>query len=252
MSSLAVATVLVGLVAALVVGTRGGGSQRRVDQAVPGPVLLVPGYGGSPQSLASLARSLRALGRDVTVVTLPDRGLGDLVVQATALDTAAREAMDRSGAGSVDVVGYSAGGVVARLWVEDGDGVGRVRRLVTLGSPHHGTQLAALGGLVEGACPVACQQLAPGSGLLQRLDDSSVQGPTLLSLWTTQDDVVVPPTSAVLDGVPSPSVQSICPQDVVRHSGLPDDRVVQRVVAESLTAGPIPTWGPGDCARLSS
>jgi pimeloyl-ACP methyl ester carboxylesterase len=242
----------VALVSALLVARRGG-TPVAVDPSRPGPVLLVPGYGGSAASLASLAASLRATGREVTTVVLPDQALGDLGDQARALAAAADQALARTGAGSVDVVGYSAGGVVARLWVTEDGGATSVRRLVTLGSPHHGTELADLGALVQGACPIACQQLSPASPVLARLDAEPLPaGPRYLSLWTTQDDVVLPPDSAVIDGVPSPSLQSICPTVRVRHSGLPDDVLVQRLVAQAIGAGPIPTWGPADCRRLSS
>jgi triacylglycerol esterase/lipase EstA (alpha/beta hydrolase family) len=248
----AVVVVVAVLVTALVVAHRGQGVGG-VDQSRPGPVLLVPGYGGSVTSLESLAASLRTTGRDVTIVDLPDHALGDLTDQATSLAAAARVALDRTRAGSVDVVGYSAGGVVARLWVTEDGGATSVRRLVTLGSPHHGTDLAELGALLQGTCPVACQQLSPSSPLLARLEAEPLPaGPEYLSLWTARDDVVVPPSSAVIDGVPSPSLQSICPASQVRHSGLPSDPLVQRLVAEALARGPVPTWGPADCTRLTS
>ena len=238
------------VVALVVVGRKGS---TPVDQSVPGPVLLVPGYGGSTVSLRPLAAALRSAGRDVTVVELPDSALGDLQVQAEALSVAAAGVLARTSASSVDVVGFSAGGIVARLWVQEDDGAASVRRMVTLGSPHHGTQLATLGALVNGACPVACQQLAPGSQVLARLNGTALPaGPRYLSVWTTQDDVVLPPASAQLDGATNLSVQEVCPGARVRHSGLPGDKVVQALVAGSLGAGAVPAWGPADCARLSS
>ena len=75
-------------------------------------------------------------------------------------------ALARTGEQSVDVVGYSAGGLVARLWVADGH-ADVVRRVVTLGSPHHGTSLADLAGdVAPGQCPLGCQQMASDSDLL--------------------------------------------------------------------------------------
>ena len=245
-----VAGVLAGGVAFAVHATSGAGS---VEQDRPGPVLLVPGYGGATDSLQPLATTLRATGRDVTVVALPDRATGDLTAQAGVLADVAKAARDRTGADSVDVVGYSAGGVVAQLWVREEGGAGEVRRLVTLGSPLHGTQLAAFGQLVAGSCPVACQQLVPQSPLLAQLLATALpDGPAYLSLWSTSDDVVLPPTSAILDRVPSPSLQSICPSAVVRHSALPSSPQVIAMVRDALAAGPIPTWTSGDCARLTS
>ncbi|GAA1906798.1 lipase family alpha/beta hydrolase [Lapillicoccus jejuensis] len=213
-----------------------------VDPSRPGPVLLVPGYGGSEQSLAPLAAVLRDAGRDVTVVPLPDRAQGPLDDQADALAAAVSAVRGRTGASSVDLVGYSAGGVVARLYVLEHGGAGQVRRLVTLGSPHHGTEVAALGSLVPGTCPTACQELAPDSALLARLDREPLPvGLVALSLWSRDDEVVVPPTSSVLAGVPSPAVQDVCPAVTVGHGGLPGDRAVQRIVALTLGTGPVPT-----------
>jgi triacylglycerol lipase len=241
------------LVVAVVVGTAmvRGRQTSTVDQARPGPVLLVPGYGGSVSSLSALADRLRSGGRDVTVVTLPDQAQGDLTIQADALGSAADTALARTGAASVDLVGYSAGGIVARLWLSEGGGASRARRLVMLGTPNHGTDLARLGSLVSGSCPVACQQLATDSAVLSRLDREGIPaGVVALSLWTTEDDVVVPPQSAVVDGVPSPSLQSICAADTVNHTRLPTDPLAQRLVQAALGTGSLPTWGPADCRRL--
>src|SRR3954465_207795 len=96
---------------------------------VPGPVLLVPGYGGSTASLRPLAERIRATGRVATVVDLPGDGRGDLRQAANALDAAVTRA--RAGwATSVDLVGYSAGGVTIRLWAREHDGAAKARRIV--------------------------------------------------------------------------------------------------------------------------
>lgn len=239
----AVALLLLVVVAVAVGALRDrSGGAAAVDASRPGPVLLVPGYGGSERSLAPLADALRDAGRDVTVVALPDRAQGPLDDQADALAAAVTAVRGRTGAAAVDLVGYSAGGVVARLYVLEHGGAGQVRRLVTLGSPHHGTEVATLGSLVPGTCPTACQELAPDSAVLARLDREPLPaGLVALSLWSRDDEVVVPPTSSVLTGVPSPAVQDVCPGDTVRHGGLPGDRAVQRLVALALGSGPVPT-----------
>ncbi len=215
----------------------------------PGPVLLVPGYGGNRDSLAALAERLRASGRTATVLALPGDGTGDLNAQAAVLDEAVRAAV-ADGAPSVDLVGYSAGGLVVRLWVaEHGDTARAARRVVTLGAPLHGTRLAAQGGvLVPGACPTACAQLTPGSTLLTGVDRRPI--PTALpwlSIWTEDDETVVPPDSARLDGAVNVALQRLCPGAVVAHSALPADPVVTALVLRAL-GDPDPLTRPAaDC-----
>ena len=231
-----------------------GGAVGPAAQETPGPVLLVPGYGGNRGSLQSLADRLVAEGRDATVVALPGDGRGDLNASADALDDAVTAALERTGAATVDVVGYSAGGLVARLWVADDD-AGRVRRVLTLGSPHHGTQLADLAGDVAvEQCPEACRQMATDSDLLAQLNarDETPEGPTWVSIWTTQDQTVTPPDSARLQGATNLPVQSVCADAVVGHGELPASPLVQGMVLAELAPGDPVELGPADCARLSS
>jgi triacylglycerol lipase len=224
-----------------------------VPQDTPGPVLLVPGYGGSVSSLQGLADRLTADGRDATVVPAPGNGTGDLSATADALADAADAAMARTGADTVDVVGYSAGGVVARVWIADG-GASVVRRVVTLGSPHHGTELADLAGdIAPASCPEGCRQLGTGSDLLRELNagDETPEGPTWVSVWTTQDETVTPPDSARLDGALNLPVQSVCADARVGHGQLPRDPLVQAIVLAQLESGEPVALDAGDCARLS-
>lgn len=188
-------------------------------QGRPGPVLLIPGYGGGTRSLDWLAARIRATGRVTTVLHLPGSGTGNLGADAALLNRMVRAAIAH-GAPSVDIVGYSAGGVVALLWARRYDGVATARRVVTLGAPFHGTGLAAAAeAFLPRECPVACRQLVPGSALLQSLHVSSPSGlPPWLSLWSIDDAVVTPPSSARLTGAVDVPVQAICPAASIAHS----------------------------------
>ncbi len=217
----------------------------------PGPVLLVPGYGGDTGSLSVLAARIRATGRQATVVSLPDGGIGDIATQAGVLNGYVNTAL--RGAPSVDIVGYSAGGVVALQWLELYQGASKVRRVVTFGSPFQGTTLASAGAALDPAvCPAACQQLIPGSSLLTRLGDKvpSAGHPPWLSLWTTLDQTVVPPDSARLGGATNVPLQSVCPDDRSAHGDLPTDDLVTGLVLRDLGTAPPVTPTTADCSAL--
>lgn len=219
------------------------------DQARPGTVVLVPGYGGGQGGLNRLAARLHEAGHSTTMLPLPGDGTGDLRVQADALDQAVRDTLDDGdGAGSVDIVGYSAGGVVVRLWLERHDGQAYARRVVSLGSPHHGARIAGAGvAFGPDACPAACQQLAPGSELLRQLNEAPPAVPWL-SIWTTGDQTVQPPDSARIAGATNVPIQSVCPDARVSHAQLPTDPLVTALVLRALGAGPLEV--PADCAAL--
>lgn len=230
------------LVGVRVVASRGPSvdASARPAQDVLGPVLLVPGYGGSQASLAPLADRLRAAGRTATVVALPGDGTGDLSAQVAVLDGAVDAALT-GGAPSVDVVGYSAGGVVTGLWAARDDGAAKARRIVTLGSPLAGTTVAGSAAVfAPDACPQACRELAPGSAELAELARAHVG--TLvpwLSIWTTDDETVTPPDSARLAGATNVALQSVCAGVQVSHGQLPADPVVASLVVAALGQAPL-------------
>ncbi len=244
------ALVVAAAVAITVVAVVGGDDAKPVSQQTPGPVVLVPGYGGSTTSVSALAAFLREHGKDATVFDLPGDGRGDLDAQARSLGNTVDTILARTKATSVDVIGYSAGGVVARLWVRSHGGAARARHVISLGSPQHGTDVASLAGTaLPGACPTACRQLATDSTLLAGLNagDETPAGPRFVSIWTTHDDVVLPPSSARLHGAVDLTVQSVCPNDPVKHEGLPTDPAVQAIVLAELAAGPPVTRVPANC-----
>ncbi|MGY1841734.1 MULTISPECIES: lipase family alpha/beta hydrolase [unclassified Modestobacter] len=252
--ALVLVAVAVAVAVPLLSGADDPGPGSAADPDRPGPVLLVPGYGGSVEALRPLAERLTAEGRDATVVAVPDGGTGDLRVSADALGDAVDAVLERTGAESVDVIGYSAGGVIARLWAADG-GAAQARRVVTLGSPHHGTTVADLArSIVPAECGDGCQQLTTDSDLLAGLnaEDETPAGPSWVSIWTTVDQTVTPPASAELAGALELPVQSVCSDSQVSHGRLPTDPLVQAMVLAQLAPGDPVELGPDDCAALSA
>lgn len=217
-----------------------------------GPVIIVPGYGGDRQMLDPLAAALRKAGRTTITLDLPNNATGDLRGQAQVLAAQVAASL-KAGAKSVDLVGYSAGGIVVALYTQTDPS--HVRRVVTIGSPLHGTRIAGLAeGLAPSACPVACQQMAPGSSLLSSLADAAPArtGVPWLSMWTSHDEVVLPPTSAQFDGARNVELQSICPDDAAGHVTLPADPLAIGLTATALNSWPtpFPTPAASSCAAL--
>jgi triacylglycerol lipase len=235
-----------------VVGLLGGRpAVTSANENRPGDVLLVPGYGGSTTALDGLAAKISAAGRTAIVVHLAGDGTGDLRVQANVLNGYVNQALS-AGSGPVTVIGYSAGGVVAWLWDEEYRGVTKARRIITLGSPLHGADLAGLGAaFVPSECPTACQQLVPDSAMLTSLQQTAVATrPPWLSLWTTDDQVVQPPESARLPGAVNVPLQSVCPGVSIQHGQLPTAPLVVGIVLRALRASSLTAPRPSDCQSL--
>jgi pimeloyl-ACP methyl ester carboxylesterase len=178
----------------------GGRYQRRrigSAEATRGrPVILLHGYLMNRTNWVWLGR------------TLARRGLGPLYglsyLSTAGSERAARrlarfieQVCTREGADSVDIVAHSMGGLVARRYIEQMDGGLRVRRLITIGTPHRGTGWARM---VFGP---AGRDLAPplstvGGHGQEPIAHSAPEGVLYTSIWSRCDNLVMPPESAQL------------------------------------------------------
>jgi triacylglycerol lipase len=200
------------------------------------PVILVHGYDSSAESMSSLAVALRSRGREVVSVELPLRGTADIATSAGTLD----DAIADTNAARVDLIGHSAGGIVVRAWLKDLAGAARARRVVTLGSPHHGTELADFAATAgPEACIDACAQLARQSSFLSDLNDGDETPGDIAytSIWTEFDDTVTPPESAILGGAFNISVQDVCGDARLSHGDLVRDPLAVGIVLVVLERG---------------
>lgn len=103
------------------------------------PTIIVGGYANDPSFYGLLAASLRAAGiASVRIMPPVDFAFADMRESAKRLQSLIDVAAGRWSAGQVDIIGHSEGGLVARWLISRMGEAPRVRRLVTLGTPHLG------------------------------------------------------------------------------------------------------------------
>jgi len=213
------------------------------------PVVLVHGYGGDADSMRALRGVLQDAGHTAVAVPLPARGTGDLLDSARVLAAA----VEASGAAKIDLVGYSAGGIVIRAYLKHVGGVERARRVVLIATPNHGAQAATLAAVADPAsCVDACQQLASGSDFLSDLNDGdeSPEGVQFITIWTGNDRVVTPASSAQLDGAVNIRLQDVCSDAIVEHEELVHYPLPVALVLRALGPGLSKPPAPSECAAL--
>jgi len=164
------------------------------------PVLLLHGYGCNSGYWAYLTPRLDAAG--ISHATLDLEPLtGDIDGFADAIEEGATRLLRAAGAQQVIVVGHSMGGLAARAWLRR-HGSARAARVITLGTPHHGTCLAAFGIGVNaaqmrraGVDGSACTWLRE----LAAHEDAATRA-CITSIYTHHDNIVAPQTSGYLEG----------------------------------------------------
>ncbi|MCW2920698.1 MAG: lipase [Thermoleophilia bacterium] len=177
------------------------------------PVILVGGYANSASGWDEWKRSLEADGFQVFIFQPPTTGLGDMEDSAKAVAAFILEVRRKTGR-KVDVVGFSEGGVLARMAVARLGALGSVDKLVSLATPHGGIALNGLYdalagiGALKRAIPAATAQLLDGSELLLRIarDDAALRrgldprAPRYASVFSRTLDPIIAPWSSMLGG----------------------------------------------------
>lgn len=200
-----------------------------------GAVLLVHGHNGSADDWATLAPWLAAEGWRPKPITLAtdDWDVARLSEQVGVyVEALARE----SGQAQVDVVAHSLGGLAVRHYIKHHGGDRRIRRLVTLGSPHHGIGYAAAGRWLKVA-----KLLTPRGSFLNGLNrpDETPGTVTYTSIWSTGDYTQWAPfASGRLVGAFNVRTSG------TSHSGMLTDRKLFPAIAEGLMVTPGAEPGP--------
>lgn len=147
---------------------------------------------------------------------------------AVRLGAAIDELSAATGYERVHVIGHSLGGLIARYYVQRLGGDQHVHTLVTLGTPHQGTQLAWAAPLLP-----LVRQLTPDSPVIQELA-APAQGcrTRFVAFYSDIDHLVVPGRNARLDH-PDLNVQNIAAHGV-GHLSMPNNGRIAFSIAQAL------------------
>ena len=189
------------------------------------PLLLVHGVAVNDGVWFFLRRDLarRGLGPVYTMNYGPplagiEHFAGQLAVRIDAICAA-------TGAARVALIAHSMGGLVARAYLR-GVGAARIARLVTVGTPHHGSMLAWT---FPGRC---LAQMRPGNRWLAGINAAENEPPPVpvVSIWSRHDSMVAPQASADLG----------CARNVallgIGHNALLNNRFVMDEVARAIAS----------------
>lgn len=194
------------------------------------PILLVHGYVCNRGLWVALRQTLAAAGLGPIYADTFTPVFGGIDVFAAKLDARIEAICIETGADKVMIVAHSMGGLAVRAYMAQTaqTAVSRIAKLVTLGSPHHGSQVARLGiGMNAGQM---CEQSEWLQTLESREAADAIGGlrkrPATLSIYTLNDDLVYPPESSVLEWAEN------VPVSAVGHIGLVFSApVARRVIA---------------------
>ena len=184
------------------------------------PVLLIHGFMCNRAVWNRLMRRLRREGIGPVLAVNLEPALRDIEYHAMAVVGQLRRFQAETRGLPVAIVAHSMGGLVARAALR-AIGPGVVRKIVTIGSPHHG------------AIPARCIRSVPGTQMrpesswltaLNERQEGHFDVP-IISIYSLEDWLIRPAHTAILRGADS------CALCGVGHMGLlSETRVLDRVV----------------------
>lgn len=178
--------------------TSNPGIMTPIGQPVAGlnalPVLLVHGFLCNHRVWDKVAQALRQAGHTVLAVDL-EPVFTSIDDYAPQIERAINTLRDQTAAPQVVLVGHSMGGLVIRAWLRV-HGAQQAAKIITLGTPHHGTRAAQWVTTPNGA------QMTWRSAWLAEL--ARAESPATRRLMqlalTRHDNIVHPQREQVLDG----------------------------------------------------
>jgi triacylglycerol lipase len=192
------------------------------------PILLVHGIIDNHAIFTVMERALRR--RGFRTLAAYDYGLltYNIPRAAVRLGEAIARLSAATGYERIHVIGHSLGGLIARYYAQRLAGDRRVHTLVTLGTPHQGTQLAWAAPLLP-----LVRQLTPNSSVMQELAEPAPGCRTrFVAFYSDIDHLIVPSRNARLDH-PDLNVRNIAARGV-GHLSMANNRRIAFTIAGAL------------------
>ncbi|MEG4997588.1 esterase/lipase family protein [Microcoleus sp. B4-D4] len=155
------------------------------------PVILIHGIWDTKAIFSKMSARLTQLGWCVHSLNLTPND-GSLSLDSLAKQLADYISQNFEPQQTLDIVGYSMGGIVSRYYVQRLGGINRVQRFITISAPHSGTLTAyclSLPGYLD---------MRLNSDLLRDLnqDVMDLRRINFTSIWTPFDIMIVPSKSS--------------------------------------------------------
>lgn len=202
------------------------------------PLLVVPGWGAPRFHTRWIARNMESQGFEVVEVTLPLMGVGDMKHSAEILSENAQAISQGLGVPRVNLIGYSLGGLIARIYLQEYGGYERIGRAVFVGAPQDGLYTAYPAVFTPGG-----RQVRKGSAFMKELNRSrpcDCEEHRCLSIYLARDGIICPSRSARL-----PCGYNVELTWPVFHWGIVFNRKVMKTAAEFLEGRVPSTAVPG-------
>ena len=206
--------------------------KRNVPNPLSLPVLLVHGYGCNSGYWHTMSKALSAAQISHHAVTL-EPVLAPIEQYLPTLQQAVSELVADSKSSRIILVGHSMGGLICRAYLRE-YGVATIAKVITIGTPHHGTTLANRGvGDNVRQMTMDCRGTEfTSSQWLQQLEKSETASTRALitSIYSHHDNIISPQSSAFLDGATHIAIGGIGHVTLALHK-----RVQQTLIQILLT-----------------
>lgn len=158
---------------------------RRKSEVVSVPIFLIPGFMLTKSSMYLIFLLLRNRGFENIFILNPLPLFGKIEEIADNISNSIKEICEVLGKNEIVLLGHSIGGVVARYITHKEDELGlKVKKCITLGTPHTGTKLAYILSFLQ-----AIKQVRPSSPMIKLLGE---QTDRIVSIIGEFDEFVFP------------------------------------------------------------
>jgi triacylglycerol lipase len=190
------------------------------------PVILTPGFQDDARKVSWMAAYLQANGLRPVIIS-PQPSDASVGIDRLAVKLAEEIERQLGPNQPIDFFGFSMGGLIGRYYLQRLGGDKRIRRFITMATPHRGTWTARI-------MPIrpALIQMYPGSEFLVELnkDISILFQVDFMAFWTPFDLSVTPASNCYIPSLPATRIFSPF------HATLLHDPIAIRAVTRTLMA----------------